>query len=419
MRGRISLAFLAACLAADLAASPARATDCSGLLSPCVNDEAFWPHAGAGTFVSVGSTETVAPSQIAFGLVTTYLNRPIVLGVRSPGGSGSDQYAVDDQVNGTFLWAYGVSKRLELDLAVPLTFGQGGTGLAPITGGNGLKDTAVRDLRFGFAYALIPHAHADDAPAGRRDGWGLAARVEVSAPTGDSDQFAGERSGVFVPSVAADWRHGRFVAGAELGARVRPTTELLGARVGTQLVTALGAGYDVLARRDLLTVLLEAWALPTLAEQHDVRLQPDNTYLSTPNGKYIAPAEWQLSARTAPLRGGDLAIQAGGGTEIPFTSPSGITTPRFRFTLGIRWAPLVHAAPVTPTTAPAASAVDLHLSTARDVCISDPDLVDGFKDDDGCPDEDQDKDGIPDRLDRCPLVPEDFAGLTDGCPEKR
>jgi hypothetical protein len=419
MRGRVALASLAACIAAGLASPSARATDCSGLLSPCINDDALWPHAGPSTFVAIGSTETIAPRQLGFGLVTSYLNRPIVLGVKSPGGSGSDQYAVDDQANGTFLWAYGVSERLELDLAVPLTFGQGGTGLAPITGGDGLKDTAVRDLRFGFAYALVARSHADDAPTERRDGFGLATRLEVSAPTGDSDQFAGERSGVFVPSVAADWRRGRWLAGVEMGARIRPTTELLGARVGTQLVTALGAGYDVLPRRDLLTIMLEAWALPTFAEQHDVHLQPDNTYLSAPNGQYIVPAEWHLSARTAPLRGGDLSIQAGGGGELPFTSPVGITTPRFRFTLGIRWAPVVHPGRVAPTPTPSPPGVNLGLSTVRDACTGDPDLVDGFKDDDGCPDEDQDKDGIPDRLDRCPLVPEDFAGLTDGCPEKR
>jgi hypothetical protein len=64
-------------------------------------------------------------------------------------------------------------------------------------------------------------------------------------------------------------------------------------------------------------------------------------------------------------------------------------------------------------------AVDLQLSSAKDNCGDEPDLVDGFRDDDGCPDEDTDKDGIDDRFDACPLVPEDFAGLTDGCPERR
>ena len=442
MRVRAALASFAAALAAALCAPSAKATDCSGFFTACVNDDTLWPHAGPARFVAVGSTETVAAGQVAFGLVTSYLNRPVVLGT-SLGAVKTNQYAVKDLVNGTFLWAYGVSDRLELDLAVPLTFGQGGTGLAPVTGGDGLKDTAARDIRFGFAYALVAHARASDSlvsdPAfAPRDAWGLVARLEVSAPTGDADQFAGDRSGVFVPSLAGDWRHGRLFVGGELGARVRPTTEVLGARIGTQLVTSLGVGYDLLNRPDLLTATVEAWALPTFAEQHQIT-NPAGVYVSTPDGQHIAPSEWQLSLRTAPLPGGDLAVQAGGGGGIPLTGDVGITTPRFRFTLGIRWAPLAYdsdhdgvpdtrdrcpsqpahtrdGCPAAPV-APSAPVVDLHLSTARDACTGNPDLVDGFKEDDGCPDEDQDKDGVPDRFDKCPLVPEDYVGLIDGCPE--
>lgn len=305
------------------------ATDCASLLSPCINDDVLWPHAGPARLEAVGSTETLAASQLGFAFVASYLSRPIVINDPAPGGAGSAQYAVDNQVNGTFLWSFGVSDRLELDLALPLTLGQGGTGLAPVTGGDGLKDTAVRDLRFGFAYALVP--------AARGDGWGLAARLEVSAPTGDRSQFAGERSGVFVPGLAADCRLDRWFAGAELGARVRPTTELLGARIGTQIVAEAGVGYEVL-RHEMLSAALEAWALPTLSEQADV-LRQGGALVSQPNGGHIVPAEWQLSARTVPVRGGDFAIQLGGGGGIPLGSESATTTPRFRFTLAVRWAP--------------------------------------------------------------------------------
>ena len=421
----------ASALAIALLSPSARATDCSGTVSPCINDDTLWQHAGAAQFVAIGSAETIAAGQLGFGLATSYLSRPIVLHTASPGGGGSDQYVIDDQVNGTFLWAYGVTNRLELDLAVPLTFGQSGTGLAPVTGGSGLEATAVRDLRFGFAYALVPHERAGLDP----HAFGVTARLEVSAPTGDSDQFAGERSGVFVPSVSADWRHGKLFAGAELGARIRPTAQLESGRVGTELVTMLGVGYDVL-EHDHLAVTLEAWALPDLVKQASVDLNG----ASAPIDTYIAPAEWQLGVRSAPLGGGDLSLQASGGGGIPFGSDDRITTPRFRFTLGVRWAPLAHdrdgdgvpdisdrcpsepahtpnGCPRAPE-APAATAVDLHLSSDHDVCTTEPDLVDGFKDTTGCPDEDQDKDGIPDRFDRCPLEAEDFVGASDGCPEK-
>jgi hypothetical protein len=424
MRARIALSAFAclgvvACL---LAAPPARATDCSGVHSTCIDSDTLWPHAGPARFVAVGSTETVAPGEVGFGLASTYLHEPIILSTPIGGTTSVHQYAVKDQVDGSFLWSYGVTRRLELDLVVPLTFGQGGTGLAPVTGGDGLKDTAVRDMRFGLAYAFIPHARLPDEAT--HDSFGLLGRFEVSAPTGDSDQFAGNGYGVFAPSLAADWRHGRFMVGVEVGARLRPTNELLGARVGSQMVTAAGVGYDLMQKRELLTATLEAWALPTFAEQHAVTEPTPGTLVSTPDGKTITPAEWQVGLRTAPLTSGsgDLSIQASGGGGIPFASDAAITTPKFRFTLGVRWAPLGRpkgAGAGAGGSVGAGAAVELQLEAAKDVCKSDPEVVDGFNDADGCPDEDQDKDGIPDRLDKCPLVPEDFAGMTDGCPEAK
>ena len=55
----------------------------------------------------------------------------------------------------------------------------------------------------------------------------------------------------------------------------------------------------------------------------------------------------------------------------------------------------------------------------EDECPTEPEDLDGFEDEDGCPDPDNDKDGILDVDDRCPNVPEDFDGVEDedGCPE--
>lgn len=53
---------------------------------------------------------------------------------------------------------------------------------------------------------------------------------------------------------------------------------------------------------------------------------------------------------------------------------------------------------------------------AADKCPNEPEDKDGFEDDDGCPDIDNDKDGFPDTLDKCP----DEAGIPElsGCPDK-
>ena len=54
-----------------------------------------------------------------------------------------------------------------------------------------------------------------------------------------------------------------------------------------------------------------------------------------------------------------------------------------------------------------------------DKCPNDPEDKDGFEDADGCPDPDNDKDGIPDKTDQCPNDPEDKDGFqdADGCPD--
>ncbi len=55
----------------------------------------------------------------------------------------------------------------------------------------------------------------------------------------------------------------------------------------------------------------------------------------------------------------------------------------------------------------------------RDACPDDPEDVDGWVDDDGCPDPDNDGDGIPDSEELCPNDPEDLDGFEDidGCPD--
>jgi outer membrane protein OmpA-like peptidoglycan-associated protein len=55
-----------------------------------------------------------------------------------------------------------------------------------------------------------------------------------------------------------------------------------------------------------------------------------------------------------------------------------------------------------------------------DACPDQAEDLDGFQDDDGCPESDNDADGIPDGQDQCPNQPEDFDGFSDndGCPDK-
>ena len=59
------------------------------------------------------------------------------------------------------------------------------------------------------------------------------------------------------------------------------------------------------------------------------------------------------------------------------------------------------------------------VADALDRCRTDPEDIDGFQDEDGCPDLDNDADSILDVNDRCPMAPETINGVedADGCPE--
>jgi len=153
--------------------------------------------------------------------------------------------------------------------------------------------------------------------------------------------FAGERSVVAAPALDVAVRHGPFFAAAEERVRLREPVAFAGDRLGTEFVSALGVGADVV-EGGVLAVALEAYVAPYLSAQG--RTLPDGTKVDS-NG--LVPAEWMLSARTR-LKGFTLGI--GGGTAIPLsgesrTDPTGarttnsyaaVTSPEFRIALTLR-----------------------------------------------------------------------------------
>jgi OOP family OmpA-OmpF porin len=56
------------------------------------------------------------------------------------------------------------------------------------------------------------------------------------------------------------------------------------------------------------------------------------------------------------------------------------------------------------------------IQDSKDRCVNEPEDKDGFEDQDGCPDPDNDKDGVPDARDNCPDVAGDASH--NGCPYK-
>jgi hypothetical protein len=322
----------------------ARAECESPVRAPCINAESFWPRAGATRFAGIGGTELAPAGQVGVGLVTTFSHRPLVAALPAPGLAGSTVAAIDNIVTTNFLIHAGITPRLQLEVAVPLTLGQSGAGRSALSGASEpLKYVALRDVRFGLAYAIVPKRRVDVAtevrtPRAKGHTYGLAARLEFSAPVGSAAEFARDRTAVLSPSITGDYRRNRWFAAAELGMRIRGNSEFGATRVGTQILAAVGIGVDVLPAERFAAVA-EVRHLIGLSEQRDLFSTGDGS-TAVPNGKYLVPAEWSVGARSGGWFGGDLSVDLSVGGALPYGGAGGPTAPAFRMGIGVRFAPL-------------------------------------------------------------------------------
>ncbi len=365
----------------------AHAADCAAAASTCIDSDVLWPVAGPSTFFSVGSAQTVGKGRFGFGLASSFQRNPIVLRKSASGPAGPVAVSgIENQLNTSFVFAYGVTEKLEVALVTPVTFYQSGTGISAKDGATTPIDqpsNGVRDLRIGAAYSIIGLPRA-----GQVRGVGLAARFDLSIPTGDRDAFGGDRSVVAVPGLIVDNRLGPFTVGAQVGARLRQTTTLFDRKVSSQLFLGLGVAAAV-DKKETLAITAEAFALPALAK--------DGT----------SPIQWLAGVRWAGLAGGDFTIHGGAGGGFRGAGTAQLLEPSWRAVLDLRYSPLL---------------LDRDgdgIPDREDKCPDEKEDRDGFQDDDGCPDKDNDNDGIPDKDDRCPMEPEEVNGIedTDGCPE--
>ncbi len=423
---------LAAALAALLPASQASASECVNVkgLNGCVDSDNLWMNAGATPFFSLGPSLTTPAGKYSFGVGLSYLSHPIGLRVGSASPEGTSVFLVDNLVNATFLWSLGVTDRLDLTASAPLTLFQDGAGLYSVFGGTEeIPRAGVRDVRFGFDYALLPHPRT-----GSEDGFALLGRFQFALPTGVKDGFAGSRTVTWAPSILGDLRLGRVTVAAEVGARIRGATSFAETKVGTQIQASVGASVIIVPK--YLTATAEAFALVGVDDQP----APSRLRDEASSGPLLAPAEWIVSAQTAPLLGGDLVAVVGGGGPIPLADEPALTSPRFRFDLALKYAPKGRDADADGVLDRDDQCPDVaedrdgfqdedgcpeldndgdRIPDDRDRCRDAAETVDGFKDDDGCPDLDDDDDGTPDDVDQCRNEAEDKDGFKDddGCPD--
>jgi hypothetical protein len=208
----------------------------------------------------------------------------------------------------------GIGNGMEVTLALPAGLYQRGAGIKGVThqSAPAIPAQSLHDPRLGFAFASVERAHG-----------GLKLKLELKLPLGDAQTLVGETGPVLGTTVAALWRPGRFFFGSELGARLRSPSDFFGRRIGTQLVSALGAGYAL--PRPRLAFTLESYLAESLVARP---------------GAADRVAEWLASARFTPQATPQLAVGLAGGTGLSLSEDgSGVGTPVMRVLAFARWTP--------------------------------------------------------------------------------
>jgi OmpA-OmpF porin, OOP family len=231
----------------------------------------------------------------------------------------------------------------------------------------------------------------------------LAARGALFLPTGDSTSFTGERSAWGQAGIAAEFDAKAFFVTANLGITVRPKSSLVNLTVGTELAYAVGAYLPLVHDR----VRLGAEVFGTAG------------LLPEPSGGISGfPVEASLSTRVALGARRLFFLGFGGGGRIGAgVAPDGRFLVRIGGVLPLERAPI---APRVDLRTPEVMTVD----SDRDGFVDVDDTCPLAREDDkrakdGCPETDEDRDGIDTSVDACPKVAEDRDGIDDedGCPE--
>jgi len=348
--------------------------------NPTVNVQVFRPSAHIGDLLSTMTTDIGKHTQWGAGLLLHFGKNALVFVDTNEDGDVRHE-VIQDQLTADLYGSIALWDRLSVGLSIPLFLLNSGEKEGFIDVDPEVSSFALGDVRLSPKVAIMQRER--DA-----QGFGVAASLDLSLPTGASDSFVSDGFQV-APMVAADYVIGDLLVAANIGYRIRTTSDadssLYGfAQPGSEFFWRIGGRYGVVPGE--LEVLGEI---------------------------YGASADWSTSNNThlEGLLGGrlhlpdtGLSFTVGGGSG--FTKGYGNT--KFRIFGGIAYEP-----------EKILDADEDGILDAFDKCPVEPEDKDNYQDDDGCPEADNDGDGILDGADQCPQDPEDKDEHQDedGCPD--
>jgi len=392
----------------------------------------FRPAVDTRGYFSVNGTEVMPHKEFSFGLVLDagfgilryngFVNDPD----NTVAADASRQNRIAKQAfTGTFMFNFGLIDRLVIGIQLPITFFRGNSVQTPdrLPGGscsgatsagclynyqaNGLRSQGVGDLTIHAKARLL---NLGESPVG------IAVTLRAGFPTAKTSQFAGEPGFSLWPTAVLEFQpiekirlalEGGYRWNSQQGASFIWDGRSEPSGLGDPLANAVDPVDQGTGNRFTYNDLI------TFGFGSSFRIARSLDFIIEFYGTKIAQ---EIGTK------GTLSMEALGGFKYFVTNKSflyfaaGAGIPKTGF----------QAADVRAVIAfmyePAVGDRDKDgIPDDDDGCPDDPEDKDGFEDRDGCPDLDNDGDGILDVDDACPLVKEDYDGDRDedGCPEGR
>jgi len=349
--------------------------------------ENFRPSSDPFGYTVTDSATTLDHLNMGVGFWWSHSDDPLVLlyegqRVQSPidfkDGVVNQRNTVDLQVG------IGLTKYFSLSLDMPVVLWQEGfrPEVVPLEEID-IDSSGLSDLR--IAPKVVFLRTGEESPVG------LALITRLMIPTGFGGSFSGEESLTFQPMLVAEVADGSVLNGdykvrfaVNLGAHIRDKFTFRGLEVDETFVYRGGLGLRPIRELELGFEAM-GWVGGTSAVQSPVEILP-----------------WLKFHPAAKV-----SITAGAG----FGLNQGLGNPDYRFFFG---------ATLAPTVNPEEMDRDKDgVPNKYDQCPYEMEDLDGFRDEDGCPDLDNDGDGVPDSADACPNEAETVNGYMDedGCPD--
>ncbi|MBN2801456.1 MAG: hypothetical protein JXR91_00025 [Deltaproteobacteria bacterium] len=283
-----------------------------------INSQILWRTPGPSNFVSVESSDVLPPLNVSFGTDVYYMNKIIGLRVNN-----KDYWTVNHLTGINFDWAVGFMNIFQLGFTIPVTLYQKGEGASPIfidkseSAAHKLNSSAIGDMRLHFKTRFIGNGAVDVD----KRGLGLALDIAFSLPTGDEDNFAGDKNMVFAPALVLDMHHTPFSAGINVGARLRSgeKAQLADSTVGNQLSAAAGLTLHFLDEKILISMESNL-----LAEMDDFR-------------RMGAELRGALGTRAGSSK--SVTIWLSGSAGMSNKDEPLMSVPKMRFSLGLTYVP--------------------------------------------------------------------------------